>query len=478
MAPPPSNLSLVERLKALAQTLQFAWFVGHVTLLISVFRYLLSYVTFNYYSSTAQASYRLAFLSAAVTYGIVVYKGHIARGRLQGSIPNIAVKLAGDENVQYLCMALVWLYSRQIPLALLPFSVYSVFHVATYSRAHLIPTFQPAAAAPASPSSPKPAARQSPLGDTIGRFVKQYYDASMDLVAGLEMALLFRLTLSILTFSKGSIVLMLIYLAFFRARYTQSTFVQSSVRHFVARVDASVSHQSTPPVVRQGWETFKGFVRQGYEATDISRFTAAAAAKEPLLEGLQEHVHLDGQDRGTLTAVGREPAPPRRRRWWPTSTGKTPWTQSLVPPASAPNAVPTRLKSPLMPAAVPAAAPIPTKRDKLGPLGESQGSGNEEYLVPTTVRNRRKRLFVEDSDDEALILRPVEGTVSHFHPHNTGANTIESTTLMGCPKGARVISPEERSVDLQRNRKRILYGEYLVLFSLDRFCRWADLNFN
>lgn len=74
----------------------------HVTLLLSVFRYLLSYITFNYYSSSAQVSYRLAFLSAAATYGIVVYKGHIARGRLQGSVPNIAVKLAGDENVQYL----------------------------------------------------------------------------------------------------------------------------------------------------------------------------------------------------------------------------------------------------------------------------------------------------------------------------------------------------------------------------------------
>ncbi|RHZ65962.1 uncharacterized protein CDV56_107213 [Aspergillus thermomutatus] len=285
--PPPSNLPLPERLKALVQTLQ------HVTLLISVFRYLLSYVTFNYYSSAAQVSYRLAFIAAAGTYGIVVYKAHIARGRLQGSVPTIALKLAGDENVQYLAykvtsgMALVWLYSRQIPLALLPFTVYSVFHVATYTRAHLIPTLQPpsqaaaGAASPSSPGSPKPAAKQSPLADTIGRFVKQYYDTSMDLVAGLEMALLFRLVVSLLTFSKGSIVLFFLYLAFFRARYSQSSFVQQAVRHFTARVDASVSHQSTPPAVRQGWEQFKNFVRQGYEATNLSRYTSGAAAKKP-----------------------------------------------------------------------------------------------------------------------------------------------------------------------------------------------------
>ncbi|KAF7161270.1 hypothetical protein CNMCM5623_006887 [Aspergillus felis] len=287
--PPPSNLPLPERLKALVQTLQ------HVTLLISVFRYLLSYVTFNYYSSAAQVTYRLAFIAAAGTYGIVVYKAHIARGRLQGSVPSIVLKLAGDENVQYLAlayevtsgMALVWLYSRQIPLALLPFSVYSVFHVATYTRAHLIPTLQPPSqgatgvASPSSPGSPKPAAKQSPLADTIGRFVKQYYDTSMDLVAGLEMALLFRLVVSLLTFSKGSIVLFILYLAFFRARYSQSSFVQQAVRHFTARVDASVSHQSTPPAVRQGWEQFKNVVRQGYDATDLSRYTSGAAAKKP-----------------------------------------------------------------------------------------------------------------------------------------------------------------------------------------------------
>ncbi|KAJ5105068.1 Nucleoporin POM33 [Penicillium alfredii] len=264
--PPPATLPLAERLKALAQTLQFAWFVGHLTLLISVLRYTLSFIFFNYYSSSAKIAYRLAFISAAVTYGIVVYKGHFARG-VQGNVPTIVTKLISDENVQYLGMALVWLYSRQLLLALLPFSVYSVFHVATYSRMYLIPTLQPpsqGAPGPASPTSPssKPAGKQSPLAETIGRFIKQYYDASMGVVATLEILLLFRLVLSAITFSKGSWVLLVVYLAFFRARYAQSSFVQQAVR--------------------QGWETFKGVVRQGYEATDVGRYlSGAVAAKKP-----------------------------------------------------------------------------------------------------------------------------------------------------------------------------------------------------
>ncbi|KAJ5908083.1 hypothetical protein N7495_000765 [Penicillium taxi] len=281
--PPPATLPLVERLKVLAQTLQFAWFIGHLTLLLSVLRYSFSVIVFNWYSTPARISYRLAFVSAAVTYGIVVYKGHFARG-VQGSVPNIVLKLVSDENVQYLGMALVWLYSRQLILALLPFSVYSVFHVATYTRTYLVPTLQPqpAAAGGTSPASPSSKSVQNPIAEKIGRFVKQYYDASMGIVASLEIALLFRLILSAITFSKGSWVLLVVYLAFFRARYAQSTFVQQVVRQLVARADASISHQGTPPPVRQAWETFKGIVRQGYEATDISRFISGpTAAKKP-----------------------------------------------------------------------------------------------------------------------------------------------------------------------------------------------------
>jgi hypothetical protein len=52
----------------------------------------------------AQASYRVAFVAAAATYGIVVYKGYAGKIRLgdRGGIPALAMKLLADENVQYL----------------------------------------------------------------------------------------------------------------------------------------------------------------------------------------------------------------------------------------------------------------------------------------------------------------------------------------------------------------------------------------
>ena len=97
---PPAE-SLQDRLIKLAQTLQFAWFAGHVTLLLTTLRYSLSYIFFNYYSRWAQFSYRTAFVAAAVTYGIVVFKGYRARVKT-GKQPNNITALIADENVQYL----------------------------------------------------------------------------------------------------------------------------------------------------------------------------------------------------------------------------------------------------------------------------------------------------------------------------------------------------------------------------------------
>src|ERR1700761_4219853 len=108
-----------------------------------------------------------------------------------------------------LAMALVWLFSSQYPLALLPFAVYSVFHVATYTRGILLPTIHPP---PPAPAGQKPKA--SALSENIGRFVKDYYDTSMSIVAGLEIALWFRILGSAIIFAKGSWILLLIYTVF------------------------------------------------------------------------------------------------------------------------------------------------------------------------------------------------------------------------------------------------------------------------
>lgn len=114
------------------------------------------------------------------------------------------------------------------------------------------------------------------MSDTIGKFVKEYYDGSMGLVALLEIALWFRVLFSAILFQKGSWILIVAYSAFFRARYAQSTFVQKAVANLSARADASLANQSTPPVVRNGWGTVKGVIKQVHDATDLSKYVGGS----------------------------------------------------------------------------------------------------------------------------------------------------------------------------------------------------------
>jgi len=180
-------------------------------------------------------------------------------------------------------MALVWLFSPQYPLALLPFGVYSIFHVATYTRANLIPTIQPpkpiAPVAGASPSA-KPQVQPNAISDTIHKFVKEYYDASMGLVAILEILLWGRLLLSAITFAKGSWILIAIYTAFLRSRFAQSSFVQAQFSQLEARIDSLVGAQSTPPAARQVWDAVKNGTRSFHDATDVGKYVNGAPAQK------------------------------------------------------------------------------------------------------------------------------------------------------------------------------------------------------
>lgn len=176
-------------------------------------------------------------------------------------------------------MALVWLFSPQYPLAMLPFGIYSIFHVATYTRTNLIPTIQPPVAqAPVAGASPsvKPTYKPNPIAETIGKFVKEYYDASMGLVAILEILLWGRLFLSAIAFTKGSWILIAIYTAFLRSRFAQSAFVQGQFRQLEARIDSLVGAESTPPAARQVWTGVKTGARSFHDATDVGRYVGGA----------------------------------------------------------------------------------------------------------------------------------------------------------------------------------------------------------
>jgi hypothetical protein len=172
-------------------------------------------------------------------------------------------------------MAAIWSFSRQTPLALLPFAVYSVFHVATYIRSNVLPTFQPTTVTPQPGARPK---ATGPVADGIQRFIKEYYDSSMTLVAMLELALWVRLLGSAVLFQRGSWLLLLAYSVFLRARFAQSSFVQGAVANLSARGDATFANKSADPRARMVWEQVKDVLRHVHNATDLNQYVGAKNA--------------------------------------------------------------------------------------------------------------------------------------------------------------------------------------------------------
>lgn len=175
-------------------------------------------------------------------------------------------------------MALVWLFMPQYPLAMIPYCIYSVFHVATYARSNLIPTIAPTKPAAGASPAAKPQYTQHPIAEAIGNFVKEYYDMSMSVVSGLEILLWVRLLLSAVVFQRRSWILLGVYTVFLRARFAQSTHIQNSFSLLEARVDSMVGAQGTPPVARNVWEGVKGGARQFHQVTDVNRYVNGAAA--------------------------------------------------------------------------------------------------------------------------------------------------------------------------------------------------------
>ncbi|ORX74294.1 hypothetical protein DL89DRAFT_319869 [Linderina pennispora] len=112
----PSPVSV--RLTNLAQTAQFYWWIGHVVVLTFGVMY---YLKRMLGASSANWYYSSAYMGALLSY----------------TIRDI------QDNVEYLLLAFYWFTQRAIVVTLLPFVVFSLFHVITYSRSTLIPIFFP-----------------------------------------------------------------------------------------------------------------------------------------------------------------------------------------------------------------------------------------------------------------------------------------------------------------------------------------------
>ncbi|KIJ45740.1 hypothetical protein M422DRAFT_166656, partial [Sphaerobolus stellatus SS14] len=228
----------------------YLWASGHFILLFFSLRYLFAYATFK--SAAYTGSYKTAFFGALVSYAIVCFK---ALGIPSPSSAFISRALM-DENVQYFILAIYWWFSKPVPIAILPYTVFSLFHTLTFVRTTILPKVYPQPAAAAGSQGPPP---QSQIGKFIQTWVKSNYDSAMRITAIAEFVILFRVVLGALTL-QNSFLTPIVYAHFLRQRYYHSTFTKEALGKVKSLLDKYARHPSLPPVVGQVWGHVKNAI--------------------------------------------------------------------------------------------------------------------------------------------------------------------------------------------------------------------------
>ncbi|KAG8969875.1 hypothetical protein FRC03_000121 [Tulasnella sp. 419] len=261
----------------------YVWAAGHFLLLLSTLRYYIAWATFK--SAGYGLWYKAGFIGALTSYSIVVYKS------LGTPQPNKAYiqKALADENFQYFLLAIFWFFNKPVPLALIPYATFSLFHALTFTRTNILPRiFPPAPPAPGQERSSS--ASQHPLAKTIHGWVKANYDPAMEFVAWAEIAILSRVVVGALVglpplywlpfFNsfRNSLVIPLVFAHFLRLRFYHSAFIRKVVTNVDARVTALVNQPGQNPQIKQAWDTARGLVtRWGGSIVQPAPAPAAAA---------------------------------------------------------------------------------------------------------------------------------------------------------------------------------------------------------
>ncbi|KAG2195162.1 hypothetical protein INT46_011140 [Mucor plumbeus] len=254
----PKNATSNEEKKAFDfKSLHFGWFVGHALVVLNTVIFAIS----NLLLYPLGFFYRVAYIGVIASYGIVLWNSYKPLTNNESYFKRMLL----DENTQYLIVATFFLFSRRIAVTLIPFFVYSVFHVLEFVNSDLIPNVAP---------------HQTKIQSSIKDFVSKYYDTAMVLVAKIEVCgVMTRLVLGLFVF-RSSILSILVYAQFLRMRYFMSEHTREFLTELGTKVDKALTpptaHPKIPPAVINAYATAKEKLTMG------SKPTPATTAKKQL----------------------------------------------------------------------------------------------------------------------------------------------------------------------------------------------------
>ncbi|KAK0548726.1 Transmembrane nucleoporin [Tilletia horrida] len=264
-----------------AQLIHLTWGGAHALVALCGIRYIVGRLLLS--SDPLVRYYRLAYAGAVISYGLVTYRAFATQPMNKATLQRALM----DENVQYVMLALIWLWTKPIWPTLLPFVTFSTFHFVSFLGSTVIPLLAPPAAPRrsttdgAAPAAPAQTPAQS-IYKAINKFTKTYYESAMIFVAYAEVFILVRILAGAILF-QNSILLVLAYAHFLRFRYYMSSFTRASIQRCKAELDAYVHHPACPEMVRRVYLLVTDVISR--YASSVLNFSAPPASAVPASSG-------------------------------------------------------------------------------------------------------------------------------------------------------------------------------------------------
>ncbi|KXN72019.1 hypothetical protein CONCODRAFT_37514, partial [Conidiobolus coronatus NRRL 28638] len=236
-------------------TPQFAWWLGHITVLFSGILYYWKLVTF----SSGASYYSTSFTGAVISYSIVLYAAHKP---IQFNMQYLE-RVLRDETFVYLMLAFSWKTQKPVFATLLPFIIYSFFHTINYLKTDIIPTIAPSvtqelqAAQSNTAQTPSTAAQ---ISIAIQSIFNKYYTLCMRKVSLYEISIVpLVLLVQVITF-RISFMTIIYYGFFVFQRYQKSALTRNAFTELRSQLDAVILKPNVPPQVQQIYTTIKGYL--------------------------------------------------------------------------------------------------------------------------------------------------------------------------------------------------------------------------
>ncbi|KAI9303206.1 hypothetical protein BJ944DRAFT_165841 [Cunninghamella echinulata] len=200
--------------------------------------------------------YKIAYLGAIISYGIVTYKTH-GMPKLD---PAYRQRILMDENFHYFMLATYWFYSNPIEVTLIPYATYSVFHALGYIRSHIIPTVFPTPRVPTGTNAP--VTWQVKTQQKIKSWTDTYHAPAIKFATSTEVEIILpRILLGIFRLRLGQI---LVYVQFLRHRHRSSSNplqILVDLRMYLDRVLLPpTAHPLVPPFITRLYTSAKAML--------------------------------------------------------------------------------------------------------------------------------------------------------------------------------------------------------------------------